>query len=141
MANSNDSSRIPTTIRLHKQSRMLEIEFSNGSQFELPCEFLRVYSPSAEVRGHGRGQEVLVTGKETVNIAAIEPVGTYAVRLRFDDGHSTGLYSWDYLYRLGKDKEKLWHDYLDRLKEINYQRYSDGDDAESGVPGTRGSAP
>lgn len=141
MANSNDSSRIPTTIRLHKQSRILEIEFSNGSQFELPCEFLRVYSPSAEVRGHGRGQEVLVTGKEAVNIAAIEPVGTYAVRLRFDDGHSTGLYSWDYLYRLGENKAKLWRDYLDRLQEINYQRSGDGDDTETGRPGTRGSAP
>lgn len=141
MTNSNGNSRIPTTIRLHKKSRILEIEFSNGSQFKLPCEFLRVYSPSAEVRGHGRGQEVLVTGKETVNIAAIEPIGTYAVRLRFDDGHSTGLYSWDYLYRLGKNQEKLWRDYLDRLKEIKYQRSSNGDAAETGIQGTRESAP
>jgi len=141
MTNSNGNSRIPTTIRLHKKSRILEIEFGNGSQFKLPCEFLRVYSPSAEVRGHGRGQEVLVTGKETVNIAAIEPIGTYAVRLRFDDGHSTGLYSWDYLYRLGKNQEKLWRDYLDRLKEIKYQRSSNGDAAETGIQGTRESAP
>lgn len=112
----------PTDIKLHQKSRILEIEFDDGSHFRLPCEYLRVYSPSAEVRGHGPGQEVLQTGKETVNITAIEPVGSYAVRLRFDDDHDTGLYSWDLLYRLGVNQEMLWHDYLERLDKAGYKR-------------------
>jgi DUF971 family protein len=112
----------PTDIRLHQKSRILEIEFDNGSRFQLPCEYLRVYSPSAEVRGHGPGQEVLQTGKEMINITAIEPVGNYAVRLQFDDNHNTGLYSWDLLYKLGVNRETLWQDYLDRLDKAGYKR-------------------
>lgn len=105
----------PTDIRLHQLSRMLEISFDDGARFNLPCEYLRVYSPSAEVRGHGAGQEVLQTGKEEVNIVGIEPVGQYAVKLTFSDGHDTGLYSWDYLYDLGVNQQALWQSYLDRL--------------------------
>lgn len=112
----------PTEIRLHRKSRRLEITFDDGAHFDLPCEYLRVYSPSAEVRGHGPGQEVLQTGKEDVNITAIEPVGTYAVRLVFDDGHATGLYSWDLLYDLGTRRETLWKDYLERLKQAGHER-------------------
>ena len=112
----------PKDIRLHKKSKVLEITFDNGGHFHIPCEMLRVYSPSAEVRGHGHGQEVLQIGKEEVNISAIEPVGSYAVRLRFDDGHDTGLYSWDVLYRLGANREALWQDYLDRLHKAGHQR-------------------
>jgi DUF971 family protein len=105
----------PTDIRLHQVSRKLEIAFDDGSNFQLPCEFLRVYSPSAEVRGHGAGQEVLQVGKEDVNIIGIEPVGQYAVKLTFSDGHDTGLYSWDYLHDLGMRQDELWQSYLDRL--------------------------
>jgi DUF971 family protein len=105
----------PTDIRLHQLSRKLEISFDDGAGFSLPCEYLRVYSPSAEVRGHGAGQEVLQTGKEEVNIIGIEPVGLYAVKLTFSDGHDTGLYSWDYLYDLGVNQKALWQTYLDRL--------------------------
>ena len=112
----------PTDIRLHRVSRLLEISFDNGEKYKLPCEYLRVYSPSAEVRGHGPGQEVLQLGKEQVNITAVEPVGNYAVKLYFDDGHSTGIYSWKLLYELGSQQEQLWNDYLDRLKLINYER-------------------
>ena len=112
----------PTEIQLHQASRSLEAAFEDGARFELPCEYLRVFSPSAEVRGHGPGTETLVTGKEQVNITAIEPVGNYAVRLVFDDGHSTGLYSWNILYDLGRDRETQWQDYLRRLAEAGYQR-------------------
>ena len=116
------STPIPTEIKLHKQSRMLEVAFDDGKRFELPCEYLRVYSPSAEVRGHGPGQEVLQVGKENVNITAIEPVGHYAVKLYFDDGHNTGIYSWDWLYRLGIEQEARWQNYLARLTKAGYQR-------------------
>jgi len=112
----------PAEIRLHQKSRVLEIRFDDGAHFDLPCEYLRVYSPSAEVRGHGPGQEVLQIGKQDVNIVAIEPVGRYAVKLVFDDGHQSGLYSWDLLYRLGKDREALWADYLRRLREAQDQQ-------------------
>jgi DUF971 family protein len=112
----------PTEIKLHQKSRLLELSFNDGSHFMLPCELLRVYSPSAEVRGHGPGQEILVIGKETVNIKDIEPVGSYAIKLRFDDGHDTGLYSWEYLYTLGQKQAQLWKDYLDRLQEAGYKR-------------------
>ncbi|MDS4025494.1 MAG: DUF971 domain-containing protein [Candidatus Contendobacter sp.] len=112
----------PTEIKLHQASRLLEVAFEDGARFELPCEYLRVFSPSAEVRGHGPGTETLVTGKEQVNITAIEPVGHYAIRLVFDDGHSTGLYSWNILYDLGRDRESQWRDYLRRLAEAGYQR-------------------
>ncbi len=112
----------PTDIKLHQKSRVLEVTFDDGCHFEMPCEYLRVYSPSAEVRGHGPGQEVLQIGKENVNIDAIDPVGTYAVVFRFDDGHDTGIYSWDTLYDLGKNKSKYWHDYLRRLDDAGKQR-------------------
>lgn len=112
----------PTEIKLHQASRFLEVAFADGSHFRLPCEYLRVFSPSAEVRGHGPGTAVLVTGKEDVNISAIEPVGNYAVRLVFDDGHATGLYSWDVLHELGTEQESNWQNYLHRLTEAGYQR-------------------
>ena len=112
----------PTEIKLHKQSRILEIAFNNGKTFHLSCEYLRVYSPSAEVQGHGPGQEVLQYGKERVNIWAIEPVGHYAVVLKFDDGHDTGIYSWDLLYELGANQNRYWRAYLDRLEQAGYQR-------------------
>lgn len=112
----------PTDINLHQKSRVLEITFDDGSRFELPCEYLRVYSPSAEVQGHGPGQEVLQVGKEQVNITGIEPVGNYAVKLEFDDGHNTGIYSWDTLYVLGKNQEEMWADYLRRLQEAGQTR-------------------
>lgn len=112
----------PTDIRLHQTSRLLEISFDDGKSARLSCEFLRVYSPSAEVRGHGVGQEVLQTGKEDINISAIEPVGNYAVRLVFTDGHNTGLYSWDYLYELAQNYEAMWLDYLGRLAAAGITR-------------------
>ena len=112
----------PTEIKLHQKSRVLEIHFEDGEQFQLPCEYLRVYSPSAEVRGHGPGQEVLQLGKENVNITAIEPVGTYAIALHFDDGHNTGIYSWEYLHDLGKNQEVNWKRYLDRLAAAGHKR-------------------
>ncbi|PKO25667.1 MAG: 1-(5-phosphoribosyl)-5-((5-phosphoribosylamino)methylideneamino)imidazole-4-carboxamide isomerase [Betaproteobacteria bacterium HGW-Betaproteobacteria-8] len=112
----------PTDIRLHQASRLLEISFDDGKNAALPCEFLRVYSPSAEVRGHGAGQEVLQTGKEDVNITAIDPVGNYAVKLTFSDGHDTGLYSWDYLYDLAANYEALWLEYLGRLAMASVTR-------------------
>ena len=112
----------PTDIKLHQKSRVLEIAFDDGSHFNLPCEYLRVYSPSAEGRGHGPGQEVLQLGKENVNITQIEPVGSYAVTLHFDDGHNTGIYSWDWLHHLGKDHDELWKRYLERLEKSGYKR-------------------
>lgn len=112
----------PTDIHLHQVSRMLEITFDDGAHFNLSCEFLRVYSPSAEVRGHGPGQETLQTDKEDVNIVGIEAVGQYAVKLVFSDAHSTGIYSWDYLYDLGQQQAELWQSYLDRLAAAGIQR-------------------
>ena len=112
----------PIDIRLHQTSKLLEIKFDNNTECKLSCEFLRVYSPSAEVKGHGLGQEVLQLDKEDVNITAIEPVGNYAVKLVFSDGHSTGLYSWDYLYELGHDYEALWLEYLGKLSAAGIQR-------------------
>ena len=123
---------LPTEIRLHRRSRRLEVAFDDGSRFQLPAEYLRVYSPSAEVRGHGPGQQVLQVGKENVNIGSIEPVGQYALRLVFDDGHSTGLYSWDLLYDLGHNRERYWQDYLAALEEAGYQRRPpEGEDPDS----------
>jgi DUF971 family protein len=114
--------RVPTAITLHQKSRVLEIAFSDGKSFRLPYELLRVYSPSAEVKGHGPGQEVLQTGKRAVEIRAIEAVGSYAVQPAFSDGHSTGIYSWDYLYELGENQEKLWADYLAKLAAAGASR-------------------
>lgn len=112
----------PTEIKLHQRSRLLELSFDDGKTFQLPCEFLRVYSPSAEVAGHGPGQEVLQTGKRDVEITGVEPVGTYAVQLSFSDGHDTGIYSWDLLYNYGLHQEELWQDYLRRLEEAGASR-------------------
>jgi len=114
--------RTPTEITLHAKSRVLEISFSDGKRFELPYEFLRVYSPSAEVRGHGPGQETLQTGKKDVDILTLEPVGSYAVQPHFSDGHATGIYSWDYLYELGTNREPMWRSYLERLKTAGSRR-------------------
>lgn len=105
----------PTEIKLHQKSRFLEIAFSDGRSFSLPYEFLRVLSPSAEVRGHGPGQEVLQTGKRDIDIVSLEPVGSYAVQPTFSDGHATGIYSWDYLYSLGAGQARLWSEYLQKL--------------------------
>jgi DUF971 family protein len=105
---------VATEIRLRRAARVLEVSFADGSRFELPFEYLRVYSPSAEVKGHGPGQEVLVLGKENVGIAAIEPVGQYAVKLVFDDGHDTGLYTWKYLHQLGRERAANWARYQER---------------------------
>jgi len=120
---------IPTSLTVHKQSKVLEIAFDDGAAFSLPFEFLRVYSPSAEVRGHGAGQEVLQLGKRTVGINAVEPVGNYAVQPHFSDGHDTGIYAWDYLYWLGANHAALWEDYLARLEAAGYTRET-GRDAE-----------
>lgn len=111
----------PVNINLHQKSRVLEIEFDDGNTFQLPCEYLRVYSPSAEVTGHGPGQEILQVGKEDVNIDAIEPQGNYAVKLCFDDKHDTGIYTWDYLYELGAGYAEKWQDYLQRLKNAGHK--------------------
>jgi DUF971 family protein len=112
----------PTGITLHQKSRVMEVAFSDGRSFRLPYEYLRVYSPSAEVRGHGPGQEVLQTGKREVDIRSLEPVGSYAVQPVFSDGHSTGIYSWDYLYELGERQEELWSEYLQKLARANESR-------------------
>lgn len=112
----------PTEITLHQASRVLEVAFEDGKRFSLPCEYLRVYSPSAEVRGHGPGQEVLQVGKRDVGIKAVEPVGSYAVKLVFTDGHDTGLYSWQTLYDLGEHQEAYWQDYLDRMAKAGASR-------------------
>lgn len=116
-----DSPR-PTAIKLHQASKLLEIHFDNHTECMLSCEFLRVYSPSAEVKGHGPGQEVLQIGKEDVNINAIEPVGNYAVKLVFSDGHDTGLYSWDYLYYLAEHYQALWLEYIGKLDVAGHPR-------------------
>jgi DUF971 family protein len=111
------SEPLATEIKLRNKSRLLEVSFEDGSRFELPFEFLRTHSPSAEVKGHGPGQEVLVLGKENVGIRAVEPIGQYAVKLVFDDGHDTGLFTWKYLHELGRDQALLWAHYLERRKQ------------------------
>ena len=116
---------LPTEIKLHTQSKRLEITFDDGARFELPCEYLRVYSPSAEVRGHGPGQETLQPGKREVTIEDVEAVGHYAIRPKFSDGHDTGIYSWDYLYDLGARQEELWQRYLERLEAAGASRDPD----------------
>jgi len=112
----------PTEIKLHQKSRVLEISFADGRTFLLPCEFLRVHSPSAEVRGHGPGQEVLQPGKKNVQITQIEPVGSYAIQLTFSDGHDTGLYSWDLLHDYGLHQDEMWQHYLERLEAAGASR-------------------
>jgi DUF971 family protein len=113
---------IPTEIELHKKAHVLEVTFNTGEHFELTCEYLRVFSPSAEVRGHGEGQEVLQVGKADVNIDKIESVGNYAIQLYFDDDHDTGIYSWDWLYDICKNHDKLWQDYLAKMEKAGQKR-------------------
>ena len=122
MAGLSRDAPTPTEILLHQKSRVLEIAFSDGKRFRLPCEFLRVYSPSAEVRGHGPGQEVLQVGKKDVEITELEPVGAYAVRPKFSDGHDTGIYSWEYLHELGRKQSSNWTTYLARLEAAGASR-------------------
>ena len=128
---------VPTALTVHMQSRTLEVGFEDGVQFSLPFEFLRVYSPSAEVRGHGPGQEVLQTGKRDVSLTALEPVGNYAVQPHFSDGHNTGIYSWDYLHWLGSNQAELWQAYLERLEAAGFTREG-GRDAPMAPPKAAG---
>ena len=120
-------SDIPVKIRLRLASRLVTLEYEDGTSFDLPFEYLRVFSPSAEVRGHGPGQEVLQIGKENVRIESIEPVGNYALRFFFDDGHNTGLYTWEYLYELGRNQADKWQDYVGRLKATGHDRQDSTD--------------
>ncbi len=122
----------PTEIKLHQQSKLLEITFSGGDCYQLPYEFLRVYSPSADVSGHGPGQAVLQVGKKEVGISGVVPVGSYAMQINFDDGHDTGLYTWEYLYSLGRDQAALWQDYLERIATAGASR-----EPSSGAKNTR----
>ena len=122
MSESGQRTPPPVEIKLHQKSRVLELVYADGKNFSLPCEFLRVHSPSAEVRGHGPGQEVLQAGKKEVGIVKIEPVGTYAVQLYFSDGHDTGIYSWDLLYDYGLRHTEMWEHYLKRLQDAGASR-------------------
>ncbi|XVJ70761.1 MAG: DUF971 domain-containing protein [Rhizobacter sp.] len=125
MAGLSPQSPTPSAITLHQQSKLLEVVFSDGAAFRIPFELMRIYSPSAEVQGHGPGQEVLQTGKRQVDVVALEPVGHYAVKPTFSDGHDTGLFSWDYLYFLGSQQEALWQQYAQRLLEAGADRDAD----------------
>ena len=122
MAGLNAQTPTPSALTVHSQSRVLEVSFSDGAEFRIPFELMRIYSPSADVQGHGPGQEVLQTGKRDVELTTLEPVGNYAVQPTFSDGHATGIYSWDYLYFLGAQQEQLWADYERRLKEAGALR-------------------
>ncbi len=122
MAGLSKETPLPTEIKLHKQSKILDITFSDGKTFHFSCEFLRVHSPSAAVRGHSPEQEVLQTGKKDINIEHIKPVGNYAIQLDFSDGHNTGLYSWDLLYNYGIHQDKMWQRYLQKIKEADASR-------------------
>ncbi|MBC7602822.1 MAG: DUF971 domain-containing protein [Ramlibacter sp.] len=124
MAGLRPGAPTPSSLTVHGKSRVIEIAFSDGAQFRIPFELMRVYSPSAEVQGHGPGQEVLQTGKRDVELEALEPVGNYAVQPRFSDGHDTGIFSWDYLYFLGSQQDKLWADYERRLHDAGVSRDS-----------------
>ncbi len=122
MAGLQARSPTPTALTVHSQSRILEITFSDGAEFKIPFELMRIYSPSAEVQGHGPGQEILQTGKREVNVVALEPIGNYAVKPVFSDGHESGLFTWDYLYHLGADESRLWDDYHRRLQAAGAER-------------------
>lgn len=122
MAGLTPDTPTPTALTVHSQSRVLEIAFSDGAEFKIPFELMRVYSPSAEVQGHGPGQEVLQTGKREVDLVELEPIGNYAVKPVFSDGHESGIFSWDYLYFLGSEQARLWADYLQRLETAGAQR-------------------
>ncbi len=125
MAGLKPDTPTPQSITVHGQSRVLEVSFSDGASFRIPFELMRIYSPSAEVQGHGPGQEVLQTGKRGVDLEALEPVGNYAVQPRFSDGHDTGIYSWDYLYFLGSREKDLWAQYASRLEAAGVDRDAD----------------
>lgn len=133
MAGLSSDSPTPRSLTVHGQSRMLEVAFSDGAEYRIPFELMRIYSPSAEVQGHGPGQEVLQTGKREVDITALEPVGNYAVQPTFSDGHDSGIFSWDYLYFLGAQQQQLWDDYQRRLQAAGVER-----DAQ--MPGKAGHA-
>ncbi|WP_019142023.1 gamma-butyrobetaine hydroxylase-like domain-containing protein [Noviherbaspirillum massiliense] len=139
MTESRKAVPAPTALTVRTQSRIIEIAFEDGASFSLPFEFLRVYSPSAEVRGHGAGQEILQTGKRDVLITALDPVGNYAIQPHFSDGHNTGIYTWEYLYWLGANQQQLWEDYLARLEAAGFTRET-GRDApmQSGKGGSCG---
>ena len=122
----SDTAPVPVEIRLHQGSRTLEIGYANGERYTLDCEFLRVHSPSAEVRGHGPGQDVLQTGKRLVTITKIEPIGNYALQFTFSDGHDSGIYAWQYLYELCRGRDRFWEDYLARLKLAGASREPSG---------------
>lgn len=122
MAGLQAGSPTPTALTVHSQSRMLEIAFSDGAAFRIPFELMRIYSPSAEVQGHGPGQEILQTGKREVGIIELEPIGNYAVKPVFSDGHESGLFTWDYLYHLGADQDSLWDAYQRRLQAAGVER-------------------
>ena len=122
MAGLQNGTPTPQGLTVHSQSRVLEVSFSDGAQFRIPFELMRVYSPSAEVQGHGPGQEVLQSGKRSVDLVELEPVGNYAVQPMFSDGHNSGIFSWDYLYFLGAEQDKLWADYLGRLQSAGVDR-------------------
>jgi DUF971 family protein len=126
--------KIPTELAVRQKSRVLDMTFDDGASFSLPFEYLRVYSPSAEVRGHGVGQEVLQLGKRDVNITALEPVGNYAVKPTFSDGHDTGLYTFDYLYKLGSEQAALWQEYVQRLADAGFAGDS-GREPGAAIPG------
>jgi len=125
MAGLDPTTLAPTEIKLHQKSRLMELTYADGRRFELSYEFLRIYSPSAEVRGHGPGQEVLQSGKKEVDIVGVEPVGSYAIQPQFSDGHDTGIYSWDYLYELGVNRDRMWAEYLQRLAAAGASREVD----------------
>jgi DUF971 family protein len=135
MAGLQPGSPTPTALTVHSQSRILEIAFSDGAEFRIPFELMRVYSPSAEVQGHGPGQEILQTGKREVNVVELEPIGNYAVKPVFSDGHESGIFSWDYLYKLGTDQAQLWDEYQRRLQAAGVER-----DAPMAAPGGHGCA-
>ena len=122
MAGLSNDTPLPQSITVHGQSRVLEVGFADGSVFRIPFELMRVYSPSAEVQGHGPGQEVLQTGKRAVDVVQLEPVGNYAVKPTFSDGHDSGIFSWDYLYFLGSQQDQLWADYQKRLADAGVDR-------------------
>jgi DUF971 family protein len=135
MAGLTTQSPLPTDIKVHQQSRIFEIAFADGSHFRIPFELMRVYSPSAEVQGHGPGQEVLQTGKRLVGITAVEPIGNYGIKPIFSDGHETGIFSWDYLYQLGSQQQELWQRYEARLAQAGTDR-----DAPMAAKGAHGCA-
>ena len=124
MAGLQSGAPTPQSITVHSASKVLEVDFSNGAAFRIPFELMRIYSPSAEVQGHGPGQEVLQTGKREVALTGLEPVGNYAVQPAFSDGHDTGIFSWDYLYFLGSEQDRLWADYKARLAAAGVERDS-----------------